>query len=115
MPWSRDRDPLEAMRRELAEKERLISRQMSRLTEELHHSGENPAEVKIPEPPLWRLEEEIPARRATDPAPARRRHLARQRQRDKLLFFLCMTVLLIVLVIVLWIAYVRNTAPNNGA
>jgi hypothetical protein len=117
MPWHRnDPDPVEALRRQLAEKERLISRQMSRLTEELQNSGEPPpVEIKPPEPPLWRLEEEGSSRRVTDPAAPRKRNLARQRQRDMVLFFVCIGVFLIVLVIVLWVAYVRNTALNNGA
>ncbi len=114
MPWNRnDPDPLAARRRELAEKERQISEQHARLTEELHGSGgPPPAEIK-PEPPVWRMEED--GHRAAEPTPARKRNLARQRQRDMILFFVCIGILLVVLVIVLWVAYIRNTAPNNGA
>lgn len=116
MPWPRnDPDPLEARRRELAEKERLVTEQMSRLTEELHGSGgPSPVEIK-PEPPVWRMEEDALSRGVTDPAPARKRNLARQRQRDMILFFVLIVVLLIVVGIVLWVACVRNTAVNNGA
>lgn len=118
MPWHRnDPDPVEALRRQLAEKERLISQQMSRLTEELHNSGETPAaETKPSEPPVWRLEEDhAMTRRIANPAAPRKRNLGRQRQRDMMLFFICVGVFLVVLAIVLWVAYIRNTAPNNGA
>jgi hypothetical protein len=114
MPWNRnDPDPLEARRRQLAEQERLLSEQRKRLTEQLHPSGESP--VKPVEPPVWRMEEDGPHERITDPTPARKRNLARQRQRDMVLFFVFIGLFLIVLVIVLWVAYVHNTAPINGA
>jgi hypothetical protein len=116
MPWNRnDPDPLEARRRQLAEQERLLSEQRRRLTEQLHQSGESPpANVKPAEPPVWRMEEDGLHERATDPAPARKRNLARQRQRDRFLFFVFIGLLLIVVVIVLWVAYVHNTAPITG-
>ena len=117
MPWNRnDPDPLEARRRQLAEQERLLSEQRKRLTEQLLQSGESsPANVKPAEPPVWRMEEDGPHERVTDPTPARKRNLARQRQRDRILVFGLIILLLIVLVIVLWVAYVHNTAPINGA
>ncbi|MCE0484338.1 MAG: hypothetical protein LV479_08890 [Methylacidiphilales bacterium] len=118
MPWHRnDHDPVEALRRQLAEKERLISQQMSRLNEELHQSGEAPpVEIKPPEPPVWRLEEEGHSTvRPVDPTPSRKRHLARQTQRDMIVFFICVGVFIVVLLLFLWVAYVRNTALNNGA
>jgi hypothetical protein len=117
MPWNRnDPDPLEARRRQLAEQERLLSEERKRLTEQLHQSGESPsANVKPAEPPVWRMEEDGPHERVTDPTPARKRNLARQRQRDRILVFGLIILLLIVLVIVLWVAYVHNTAPINGA
>jgi len=117
MPWNRnDSDPLEARRRQLAEQERLLSEQRRLLTEQLHQSGESPAaNVKPAEPPVWRMEEDGPPQRVTDPAPARKRNLARQRRRDMVLFFVFIGLFLIVLVIVLWVAYVHNTAPVNGA
>jgi hypothetical protein len=115
MAWNRnDPDPLEARRRQLAEQERLLSEQKKRLTEELHQSGES-LPVKAAEPPVWRMEEDGPHERAIDPTPPRKRNLARQRQRDMIVFFVCIGVLLIVLVIVLWVAHVHNTAPINGA
>jgi hypothetical protein len=115
MPWNRnDPDPLEARRRQLAEQERLLSEERRRLTEELRQSGQfSPA--KPAEPPVWRMEEDGLHQRVSDPTPARKRNLARQRQRDMVLFFLFIGLFLIVLVVVLWVAYVHNTAPTNGA
>ena len=118
MPWPRnDRDPLEAMRRKLAEQERRVAEEMSRLAEELHQAGEPPpVEVKPVELPVWRMEEDgLSPHRIAEPTPARKRNLARQRQRDMILFFTLLGVLIVVLVIVIWVAYVRNMAPNNGA
>jgi hypothetical protein len=117
MPWKRnDPDPLEARRRQLAEQERLLSEQRKRLTEELRRSGEFPAaDAKPAEPPVWRMEEDGLHYRVAEPAPARRRNLARQRQRDMILVFGLIILFLIVVGIVLWVAYVRNTAPVNGA
>ena len=117
MAWNRsDPDPLEARRRQLAEQERLLSEQRKRLTELLHQSGESlPANVKPAEPPVWRMEEDGLPQRVAESTPARRRNLARQRQRDMVLFFVFIGLFLIVLVIVLWVAYVHNTAPINGA
>jgi hypothetical protein len=116
MSWNRnDPDPLEARRRQLAEQERLLSEQRKRLTELLHQSGESGAHVKPAEPPVWRMEEDSPHQRATDPIPARKRNLARQRQRDMVLCLIFIVVLLVVLGIVLWVAHVHNTAPISGA
>ena len=116
MPWNRnDPDPLEGRRRQLAEQERLLAEQRKRLTEQLHGSGESsPGNAKPAEPPVWRMEEDGRHERVADPAPARKRNLARQRRRDMVLFFLCIGLLLVVLVIVLWVAHVHNTAPING-
>ena len=116
MLWKRnDPDPLEPRRRQLAEQERLLSEQRRQLTEQLRQSGEpSPANLKPAEPPVWRMEEDGPHQRVTDPTPARKRNLARQRQRDMVLFFVFIGLFLIVLVIVLWIAYVHNTAPISA-
>jgi len=115
MPWNRNEptDPLEVRRRQLAEQERLLAEQRKRLTETLQ--GDPSSSLKPVEPPVWRMEEDGPSSRAADPTPARKRHLARQRQRDMVLFFLFIAVLLVVLGIVLWVAYVHNTATVNGA
>ena len=115
MPWNRnDPDPLEARRRQLAEQERLLAERRKQLTEELHQSHA-PGGAKPVEPPVWRMEEDGPHPRIPDPAPARKRNLARQRQRDRFLFFIFIGLLFLVLVVVVWVAYVRNTAPINGA
>jgi hypothetical protein len=114
MAWkSNDSDPIAARRRQLAEQERLLAEQRQRITDELHGSG---GSVKPEDPPVWRMEEEegaAPAR-ATEPTSARKRNLARQRQRDRFLFFIFIVVFLIVVGILLWVAYVHNTAPSNG-
>ncbi|MCE0522700.1 MAG: hypothetical protein LV480_07295 [Methylacidiphilales bacterium] len=116
MPWSHnDPDPLEARRRQLAEQERLLAEQRKRLTEELLQSGDaSPGNVKPVEPPVWRMEEDGARQRAADPAPARKRNLARQRRRDMVFFFILTVLLLLVLVVVIWVAYVHNSAPVNG-
>jgi hypothetical protein len=119
MSWKRnDPDPLEARRRQLAEQERLLLEQRRQLTEKLHGTGEfSSAGLKPTEPPVWRMEEEsdISHRRSNDPTPARKRDLARQRQRDKVLFFLFIGVFLIVLGIVVWVAYVHNVTTSVGS
>ena len=110
MPWNRtDPDPLEIKRRKLQEQERLLAEQMSRLTQELHNSGEPlPEEIKPPEPPVWRLEDDAAHPRAVEPSPARRRNLARQRRQDMVLFFIFGAVLLVALALVLWHAYAHH-------
>ena len=117
MPWHRNEpDPLDARRRELAEQERRVAEQMSHLTEQLRQSGgPASADIKPVEPPVWRMEDEGFSSRVPDPTPARKRNLARQRQRDMIFFFIILGLFLVALVIGLWVAYVRNTAPNNGA
>ena len=116
MPWNRnDPDPIEARRRQLAEQERLLTEQRRLLTEQLHQAGESDAKVKPAEPPVWRMEEDAPPQRAADPVPPRKRNLARQRQRDMVLVFGLIGLLLIILIVALWIAHVHNTAPVGGA
>ena len=95
----------------MAEKERQVAEQFSQLTRQLHPSGEPPPVVKPVEPPVWRLEEET---RPVEPMPVRRRHLARQTQRDMLVFFIALGILLIVMSILVWVAYVHNNAPPTG-
>jgi hypothetical protein len=110
MPWNRnDPDPLEIKRRKLAEQERLLSEQMSRLADELRHAGEPlPTTVKPPDPPVWRLEDDTAHPGAVEPTPARKRNLAGQRRRDMILFF-CGAVLLLAIGLVLWHAYSHHT------
>lgn len=115
MPWNRnDPDPLEARRRQLAEQERILAEQRRLLTEQLRQSGEPPS-AKPAEPPVWRMEEDAQHERVVDSTPVRKRNLARQRQRDMVLVFGLIILLLIVLGIVLWVVHVHNTVPINGA
>ncbi len=114
MSWPRnDPDPFEERRRKLAEQERLVAEQMSLLNKQLYPSGEPapPPAVKPTEPPVWRMEEET---RPVDPTPVRKRHLARQRQRDMMLFFIAVGILFIVMSILVWVACVHNNAPSSG-
>jgi len=114
MPWNHNApDPLEARRRQLAEQERLLSEQHRRLTEQL--SAVPDANAKPVEPPVWRMEEDGSRPRVPEPAPARKRNLARQTQRDK--FFVLFLILLFIIIvgIGLWVAHALNTAPANGA
>ncbi len=106
MPWNRNEpDPLKARRLQLAEQEKRLAEQMSRLNHELKYGSEPPASEanKPAEPPVWRMEDDVSSRTAPEPTPARNRDLARQRQRDRFVFFICMGLLLIVVLIVLWV------------
>jgi tetrahydromethanopterin S-methyltransferase subunit G len=115
MPWkSNSPDPIEHRRRQLAEMEKRLEEQRRKLTEGLQGSSAA-KQAKAAEPPVWRLEEsDGPLERSADPTPARRRHLARQRQRDMILFFICIGLLLIVVVIVL-LVYAHNSGPAPSA
>ena len=113
MPWNRNEpDPLELRRRQLEEQERRLKEERRRLTDTLQGKNDpGVAPLKPADPPVWRMEDDAERERVVDPTP---RHLARQRRRDMLLFFLW-TGIIIILVIVLWVAYVHTTAPVNGA
>lgn len=117
MPWNRnDPDPIENKRRQLAEQERLLAEQMSRLTEELQQSGQSaPIDPKSTEPPVWRMEDDTHAvHRILEPTSARKGVLARQRQRDMILFFGCIGLLLFVLIIVVWLFYTHYAPSTVG-
>ena len=115
MPWNRnDPDPIEARRRQLAEQERLLAEQMSRLTEELHSGETLPENSKPSGPPVWRMEEDSHPHRVAEPTPARKRNLARQRQRDMILFFIVLGVLLLALGIVLWVWHTHSPSLGSG-
>jgi len=117
MPWSpREPDPLEERRRKLADQERLVAAQRLRLEEALRKSNEPPPpeEPKPNELPVWRLEDEVQSRRIAEPTPARKRNLARQRRRDMFLFFGLILVLVIVLGLAVYLAFVRNLQPALG-
>jgi ferric-dicitrate binding protein FerR (iron transport regulator) len=114
MPRNRDdSSPLEAKRRQLEEQERLLAQKRRELKEQLESNG-SPAAAKIDEPPVWRMEDEHDER-PLEPTPARRRHLARQRRRDRLIALACIALLLIVLVVLLWVAWVHNMSPASNA
>lgn len=117
MAWNRkEPDPFEDKRRKLAEQERLLAEQMSQLNQKLRKTSGLPSLDDEPvEPPVWRLEEDDHRFRATDPTPARKRALARQRQRDMIVFFIILVVLFVVVGVIWYVAYVYNVKPNNGA
>ncbi len=104
-------DPLEERKRELAEQARLLAEQQRRLTEELRNGG---GAAKQKEHPVWRRDEDAPKRRVAEVVPARKRHLARQRQRDMVLFFVFIAIL-IALVIVGFLAYAHVLRAGPGA
>ncbi len=89
---------------------------MSRLHEELRNGGKPAAagEKKAPEPPLWRLEDDAPRAHVPDAGPGagRRRNLGRQRQRDMIIFFICMGLLLVTMWIFLWLW--KTHVPTGG-
>ena len=107
MPWPtrHEPDPLKARRRQLAEQERLLAERMSQLTRELKGDSDEAiaAGKKAAEPPVWRMEEDITAPRPFEPPASRRKGLARQRQRDRVIFFLCTAVLLAIIGLVIWL------------
>jgi hypothetical protein len=116
MPWNRNEpDPIEDRRRQLAEQERLLAEHRRLLMEKLHPNGHGSAEAAKPAAPLvWRNEDESPVARDTEPTPARKRHLARQRQRDRLVVIGLTILFLIVVSLMIWVAYVHNTAASSG-
>ena len=112
MPWPRDEsDPLRAKRRELAEQERLLAAQMSKLTDELR-DGPEAAARKAAEPPIWRMEDEGRGAHAPEMSPAKRRDLARQRRQDKILFFLFIALLLLVTGVFIWVYETHLRGPQ---
>jgi len=106
MPKKRDdSNPLEAKRRSLEHQEKLLAQRRAELKAQLESRGapEAAAAAKADEPPVWRMEDEEPFGYETEPA--RYRHLARQRRRDMIVFFACITVLLIVIAVLLWVVW----------
>ncbi len=116
MPRRRnDPDPLEEMRQKLAEQERIVAEKLARIGQGLDPDPPDPVENKPAEPPVWRLEEEGHSHQAAEMMPTRnKRHLARQRQRDMLLFFIALGILIIVMSIVVWAAYFRDGSSTTG-
>ena len=110
MPKKRDDfNPLEAKRRLLEQQEKLLAQKRADLKAQLESGGapEVAAAAKADEPPVWRMEDE-PNDYETEPA--RYRHLARQRQRDKVFFFVCIALLLVVIAVLLWVIH-AHTSP----
>ena len=111
MPWNfNEPDPLKEQRRRLDEQQRELTARARQLREEIAPGPDGKPRV---EPPVWR--DDGHNDRAAEPTPARKRHLARQRQRDMALAFILVFVLLVVVAILLWVAYVHNTATVRGA
>jgi hypothetical protein len=114
MPKKRDdSNPLEAKRRLLEQQEKLLAQKRAELKAQLESRGapEAAAAAKADQPPVWRMEDEP---HDFDPEPARYRHLARQRRRDMIVFFACITVLLIVIAVLLWVVWGHTaTAPTT--
>lgn len=109
MPWPHnDSDPLIRRKRELEAQQRMLVKRMSALAEDLQRGGQPvPDHLKQPEPPVWRMEDEGRPR-LSDLTPARRRHLAHQRQRDMIIFFAFMVVLAVAVVLVYWLFKSRS-------
>jgi hypothetical protein len=113
MPKKRDdSNPLDAKRRQLEQQEKLLVQKRAELKAQLESKGapEAAAAAKADEPPVWRMEDEEPLEYDTEPA--RYRHLARQRRRDMIVFFACITVLLIVIAVLLWVVWGHMAPPT---
>jgi hypothetical protein len=114
MPRSRKApDSLEHRRRQLALQERLLAEKMSRLSDQLSRGAEGLAgdPAKPAEPPVWRLEEDVP-RRSTEPAAQRKRNLGRQRQRDMIVFFVMIGGLIIIVIMIMALVHAHDQPAN---
>ncbi len=114
MPKNRDdSSPLETKRRLLEQQERLLAQKRRELKEQLESGGvpEAAAAARIDEPPVWRMEDEPDEH---DAEPARYRHLARQRQRDMIIFFACIGLLLIVIAVLLWVVWIHTSTAGRS-
>jgi hypothetical protein len=101
MSWSRSEpDPIKSRRRQLAEQERQLAERMAKLNQQLQDGPATAAVKKAVEPPVWRMEDEASKPATPDIAPTGHRVLARQRRRDKVIFFLCIAFLVVLLIIV---------------
>jgi hypothetical protein len=110
-------DPLSGKRKLLAEQERLLAERMEKLNRRLANNGEEETGPPKPiEPPVWRLEEDgSPVRRPAEPAVANRRVLARQRQRDMLIFFVMIVALIVAVLLVLALAHTHLPGALPGS
>jgi hypothetical protein len=114
MPKNRDdSSPLETKRRLLEQQERLLAQKRRELKEQLASGGapEAAAAARVDEPPVWRMEDEP---NEHDAEPARYRHLARQRQRDRAVFFACIGLLLLVIAVLLWVVWVHTSTAGRS-
>lgn len=112
MPKRRDdSDPLEAKRRLLEQQEKLLAQKRAELKAQLESRGAPEAVARVDEPPVWRMEEE-PHEREFEPA--RYRHLARQRQRDMIVFFACIGLLLVVIAVLLYVMWAHAPRPPGA-
>jgi hypothetical protein len=105
-------DPLRGKRQQLAERERLLAEQMSKLSEKIARGGEDVP--KPHEPPVWRLEDDAPVapRRHAEPTGAGKRVLKRQRRNDKILFFVLIAALIVVILLFV-LALGHSHAPGS--
>jgi hypothetical protein len=109
-------DPLSGKRKLLAEQERLLAERMEQLNRRLANNGEEETGPPKPvEPPVWRLEEDAPVRRSTEPSSMNRRVLARQRQRDMLIFFVMFVALVVLVVLVMALAHTHLSGTLPGS
>lgn len=115
MPKNRDdSSPLETKRRLLEQQERVLAQKRRELKQQLESGGTPPeaaAAARIDEPPVWRMEDEPDEH---DAEPARYRHLARQRQRDMVVFFACIALLLIVIAVLLWVVWIHTATAGRS-
>ncbi len=114
MPKNRDEsNPLETKRRLLEEQERLLAQKRRALKQQLESGGAPEAAARVDQPPVWRLEDE-PHSRDMELSSARPRHLARQRQRDMVVFLACMVVLIVVIVVLLCVVWIHSASPAGA-
>ena len=110
--FRKESDPLAHKRQFLAEQERLLSERMSKLSDQLERGGEEAGPAKPAEPPVWRLEEDHPVAKARAAESAvRRAGLGKQRQRDKILFFITIGALFIAVIIFVGLAHSHLRGP----
>ena len=81
-----------------------LAEQRRRLLEQMQSAGtENPAPRA--EPLVWRNEDDTPPKRVIEPTAARKRNLARQTRRDRIVAVGLIILLVVVIAIGLWIAH----------
>jgi hypothetical protein len=114
----KESDALHGRRKLLAEQEKLLAERMTKLHEKLARGGEEEdpnVPRKPPEPPLWRLEEDVPRRPPNEAPVMNKRVLNRQRRNDQILFVVMMVALLVVVLLVLALAHSRLPGAVAGS